>query len=95
MTDEDYIRKKFRDMDASTDQSLKGLMWDSAQVRKVIREREREREREHYNIGILVFFLFRWLQVARASMMTPSPYREWKNVRLMNSISSQEWFHFS
>ena len=46
MTDEDYIRKKFRDMDASTDQSLKGLMWDSAQVRKVIRERERERERE-------------------------------------------------
>lgn len=36
LTDEDYIRKKFRDMDASTDQSLKGLMWDSAQVRKVL-----------------------------------------------------------
>ncbi|XP_078335085.1 inositol 1,4,5-trisphosphate-gated calcium channel ITPR2-like [Crassostrea virginica] len=35
LKDEDYIRKKFRDMDASTDQSLKGLMWDSAQVRKV------------------------------------------------------------
>ena len=93
MTDEDYIRKKFRDMDASTDQSLKGLMWDSAQVRKVIRERERERERE--STTLLVFFLFRWLQVVRASMMMPSPYREWKNVRWMNSISSQEWFHFS
>lgn len=38
-TDEDYIRKKFRDMDASTDQSLKGLMWDSAQVRKVKKEK--------------------------------------------------------
>ncbi|XP_021341779.1 inositol 1,4,5-trisphosphate receptor type 2-like [Mizuhopecten yessoensis] len=35
LKDEDYIRKKFRNMDSSEDQSLRGLRWDSAQVREV------------------------------------------------------------
>ncbi|CAG2222632.1 unnamed protein product [Mytilus edulis] len=35
LKDEDYIRKKFRDMENSNDQSLRGLRWDSAPVRQV------------------------------------------------------------
>ncbi|KAK3086885.1 hypothetical protein FSP39_024881 [Pinctada imbricata] len=35
LKDEDYVRKKFRSMENSNDQSLRGLRWDSAQVRQV------------------------------------------------------------
>ncbi|KAH3824460.1 hypothetical protein DPMN_126296 [Dreissena polymorpha] len=33
--DEDYIRRKFRDIENVNDQTLKGLRWDSAMVRQV------------------------------------------------------------
>ena len=33
--DEDYIRKKFRDVESVNDQTLRGLRWDSAMVRQV------------------------------------------------------------
>lgn len=35
ITDEDYIRRQFRNVEVVNDQSLKGLRWDSAQVRQV------------------------------------------------------------
>ena len=35
-SDEDYIRKKFRDVESVNDQTLRGLRWDSAMVRQVI-----------------------------------------------------------
>ncbi|XP_055955374.1 inositol 1,4,5-trisphosphate receptor type 1 [Patella vulgata] len=35
LKDEDYIRKQFRHIDDSTDQSMRGLRWDTAQVRQV------------------------------------------------------------
>ena len=35
VVDEDYIRRQFRNVDESTDQSMRGLRWDNAQVRQV------------------------------------------------------------
>ncbi|XP_041375499.1 inositol 1,4,5-trisphosphate receptor type 3-like [Gigantopelta aegis] len=35
LKDEDYIRRQFRSVDESTDQSMRGLRWDNAQVRQV------------------------------------------------------------
>ncbi|KAH3824416.1 hypothetical protein DPMN_126252 [Dreissena polymorpha] len=35
LKDEDYIRRKFRDIENVNDQTLKGLRWDSAMVRQV------------------------------------------------------------
>nr|KAG5712192.1 hypothetical protein BaRGS_014542 [Batillaria attramentaria] len=35
LKDEDYIRKQFRSIDDSQDQSMRGLRWDGAQVRQV------------------------------------------------------------
>ncbi|XP_071092410.1 inositol 1,4,5-trisphosphate-gated calcium channel ITPR3-like isoform X4 [Haliotis cracherodii] len=35
LKDEDYIRKQFRQVDDSQDQSMRGLRWDTAQVRQV------------------------------------------------------------
>ncbi|ESO91009.1 hypothetical protein LOTGIDRAFT_163525 [Lottia gigantea] len=35
LKDEDYIRKQFRHIDDTTDQSMRGLRWDTAQVRQV------------------------------------------------------------
>ncbi|KAL5022859.1 hypothetical protein ScPMuIL_002014, partial [Solemya velum] len=35
LKDEDYVRKQFRNMENTNDQSLRGLRWDTAQVRQV------------------------------------------------------------
>ncbi|GFR59743.1 inositol 1,4,5-trisphosphate receptor type 1 [Elysia marginata] len=35
LKDEDYVRKQFRGVDESQEQSMKGLRWDTAQVRQV------------------------------------------------------------